>query len=183
MNKRTILLYSLGVLLLIGSLYYFLREEALAPDVSRSISQPKQEISFEKTAMVEEKNGKRLWELSAEAVNMDSKANKVYLTNVKGIFYSENGGSVNIIARKGVADTLTKEIFLEGEVTAVTNEGATFTAPNARWSGELRLFHANGGVKLTRGDTVMTGDTLDSDVDLEKVKIRGNAKVVRGGGV
>ena len=61
--------------------------------------------------------------------------------------------------------------------------GATFAAPNVRWSGELRLFYANGGVKLTRGDTVITGDTLDSNVDLEKVKIRGNAKVVRGGGV
>lgn len=183
MNKRTVLVYAVIVLVLGGSLYYFLKEENTSPAAPTPASQIKQEMSFEQTAMVEEKDGKRLWEISAETVNVDNKTKKVFLNNVKGIFYRENGGTVTILARKGIADTATKEVFLEGEVTALSStDGATFAAPKVRWAGEVRWFFAEGGVKLTRADTVVTGDKLDSDADMEQIQIRGNAKVLKGGG-
>lgn len=183
MSKRTILIVSVVGLLLTGCLYYFLREETTAPEAARTQNVPKQEVLFEKTAMIEEKDGKRLWEISAEAINVDATAKKVYLTNVKGAFYRDDGSSVNIIARKGVADTAKKEILLEGEVTAVSStDGASFAAPTMRWEGNIRWFFADGGVKYTRDDSVMTGEKLDSDVEMEQIKIRGNAKMVRGGG-
>lgn len=183
MNKRTILVYAGIGLVLLGCLYYFFREEPMTPAAPNPVSQSKQEVSFEKSALSEEKDGKRLWTINAESINVDSTSKKVYLTNVKGVFYRENGGTVDLTARTGVADTASKEIFLEGDVTAISStDGATFTAPQARWSGEVRWFFAEGGVKLTRDDTVVTGDKLESDAAMEQVRVRGNAKVVRGGG-
>lgn len=183
MNKRTALVYALAGLFLLGCLYYFFREETSAPEASRLQTTSKREISFEKTDLVEEKDGKRLWELSAEVAHVDETAKKIYLTNVKGTFYRDDGSSVTMIASKGVADTVSKEVFLEGEVSAVSaSDGATFTAPQVRWAGELRWFFADGGVKLIKQGTVITGDKLESDVNMEKVKVRGNAKVVSGGG-
>lgn len=183
MSKRIILVYAGIGLMLLGCLYYFFREEPAAPIAPRTVSQPKQEVSFEKSALSEEKDGKRLWTINAESINVDNTSKKVYLTNVKGIFYRENGGTVELIARTGVADTASKEIFLEGDVTAVSStDGATFTAPKARWSGEVRWFFAEGGVKLMREETVVTGDKLESDAAMEQIRVRGNAKVVRGGG-
>lgn len=183
MNRRTVFVYALAGLLITGGLYYFLREETGAPDAASPQNQPKQEVLFEKSALIEEQDGKKLWEISAEAINLDVVAKKVYLTNVKAVFYRDDGSSVNIIAHKGVADTASKEIVLEGEVTAVSStDGASFAAPTVRWAGNIRWFFADGGVKITRDDTVMTGDKLDSDVDMQQMKIRGNAKMVRGGG-
>jgi LPS export ABC transporter protein LptC len=183
LNKRTTLIYAIVGLLLSGCLYYFFREETIAPEVSRTQTPPKQEVLFENSAMVEEKDGKPLWKVSAEAITVDATAKKAYLTNVRGTFYRDDGSSVTLNARKGVADTASKEIFLEGEVTAMSsNDGATFTAPQVRWAGEIRWFFADGGVKLIKDNSVMTGDKLESDVNMEKIKIRGNAKVMSGGG-
>jgi LPS export ABC transporter protein LptC len=183
MNKRTILVYALAGLFLLGCLYYFFREETAAPEASRPQTTSKREMSFETTNLVEEKDGKRLWELSAEAANVDETAKKIYLTNVKGTFYRDDGSSVTMIANKGVADTVSKEVILEGEVSAASaSDGATFTAPQVRWAGEIRWFFADGGVKLVKQGTVITGDQFESDVDMEKIKVRGNAKVVSGGG-
>ena len=183
MKKKTIAIYALAGLLLVGCLYYFFRAEGITPEASSAKTPAKQEVLFENTALVEEKDGKRLWELNAEAVNVDVTAKKVNLTKVNATFYREDGSKVNVVAHSGIADIAKQEVFLNGEVTAVSAaDGATFTAPHVRWAGEIRWFFAEGGVKLVRDDTVITGDKLDSDVNMEKVKVRGNAKVRKGGG-
>lgn len=182
MNKRKIVLYALIGVFLTGCLYYFFRSESTPPDAALTETPRKQEVLFEKTSMVEEHDGKRLWELSAELINIDATAKKATLTNVKGVFYRDDGSSVTMIAQKGVADTASKEVVLAGEVTAVSsNDGASFSAPQVRWAGELRWFFAEGGVKFVKDGSIMTGDQLDSDVAMEQVKIRGNAKIVSGG--
>ena len=131
---------------------------------------------------MEEKDGKRLWEFSAGTATLDEATKKIYLTAVKGTLYRDDGSSVTLIANKGVADTVSKDVFLEGEVL-VKSEGddASFTAPNVRWAGQQRWLFADGGVKLVQRDTVISGDKLESDVAMEKIKVRGNAKVVSGG--
>jgi len=139
------------------------------------------DITFSGSSIVEHKNGKKVWELISESSQVDPKTNQVQMINLKGIFYRDNGGRIELIARQALLDTKTNDIFLDGDVKAVSSEGAVFTAPLARWSTKEQHFYGSGGIVLTREDTVITGDTIDSDANMEKVKVQGNAHAVKGG--
>jgi len=36
-------------------------------------------------------------------------------------------------------------------------------------------------VLLTKDDTIMTGDNIESDADMAKIKVYGHAKIIKGG--
>ncbi|SDF72423.1 LPS export ABC transporter periplasmic protein LptC [Sporolituus thermophilus] len=181
MKKTTYLLIACLVLLLAGGLYYFNKDEPLPQAPAQEVrSDPALNMVFTGNSLVEEKDGKRLWELSAESIELDQKTKQVYLKNLKGVIYQENGGKVEITARQATLDTKTRDIVLTGDIRATSSEGAILTAPSVRYAMSDRRFYGWGGVTLARGDTVVTGEKFESDGDFAKVRVQGNARVRKG---
>ena len=168
------------MILLVGGLYYFTKEEPANPLQTAQEAGDAKPV-FIGNSIVEEDNGKRLWELKAERMEVDPQTNAVKMFNLKGIFYKEDGSSIEITAPEANLDTKTKDILMAGNIKAVSSEGATFTAREARWEGKKRILYGTGDVTLTKDDTVITGDQIESDAKMEKVKVEGNARVVKGG--
>ncbi|BBB91578.1 MAG TPA: LPS export ABC transporter periplasmic protein LptC [Methylomusa anaerophila] len=184
MHKTAYIAIACGLIFLVGGLYYFLKEEPLPPAPPDSQAAGKQSIpnlTFSGSTIVEEKDGKRIWELSAEIIEADTSQNIATLKNIKGVFYQEKGGKIDIVAKEAVLDTKTKDISLQGDIQATASDGAVFTAPQAKWSDKNKVFSGTGGIKLIRGDTIITGDTIETDASMEKVKVQGNARVLTGG--
>ena len=185
MNKTAYLSLACVLLLLTGGLYYFFREEPVLPDNTPTIEQTKPQstanLTFAGSSIIEEKNGKKAWELNAETIEADAGGKLVYLKKLKGTFYQEKGGKVELVAQEGVLDTKTHNITLQGDVKATSSDGAVFTAPQGLYVEQTKTFYGTGGITLTRGDTIITGDKIDADTAMEKVKVQGNAKVVTGG--
>jgi LPS export ABC transporter protein LptC len=172
------------IVVLVGVLYYFVKEEPpLPPPLPAEVAQDTESgiMSYAGNELVEEQDGKRLWELNAETIEVDPNTKKATLKNMKGIFYRDNGGQITITAPQAFIDTQTKEILMVGEVHAVSSDGATFTAREARWFETDRHFLGTGGIKLTRDDTLITGDQIESDANMEKIKVQGHAYVQKGG--
>jgi len=182
-KKSTFLAIAVTLLLLAGGLYYFLREEPpMTPNAPReTVSDPAAEVTFSGTSMVEEQGGKRLWELSADKITVNQTTKMTRFYGVKGIFYQDNGSKVDLTAQEAVLDPTTKNISLNGDVRAVASEGAVFTAAQARWDGVLKRFFGSGGITFTREDVVITGDTIESDAGLEKIKVQGRSRALKGG--
>ncbi|MDR3592310.1 MAG: LPS export ABC transporter periplasmic protein LptC [Negativicutes bacterium] len=180
MKKNLYLAVACALLMLAGGLYYFFKEEPAAPPPVVAEKSPT-DITFAGSSIVEQINGKKVWELTSETAQADPDNNQVRLNNLKGVFYRENGGRIDLVARKALLDTKTRDIFLEGDIKAVSSDGAVFTAPLARWSANEQHIYGSGGIVLTREDTVITGDNIDSDANMEKVKVQGNAHAVKGG--
>lgn len=184
MKKTSYLAIACIVLLLVGGIYYFVKDEAIIPSPP-----PAQEASGDSAAglsyignsIVEERNGKRVWELIADNIEIDPQTKRAHLKNLKGIFYQDNGGKIEITSAQAELDTQTQDVVMEYEVKAVSSDGATFTARTARWDGKGRHFYGSNGIVFTRDDTIITGDKIDSDANMEKVKVQGNARVVKGG--
>lgn len=184
MKKTTYLMIACIILLLGGCLYYFVKDEPLSPPkepVQKTKNVQGSTLSYIGNSIVEEKDGKRLWELGAETIEMDMNTDKVNVSNIKAVFYQENGGKIDIMAPKAVIDNKTKNIVMTGKVNAVASDGATFTAQEAQWLGQEQRFLGSGDVVLTKDDTVMTGDKIEINSNMEKIKVYGNAKVVKGG--
>ena len=183
MKKSSFLAVAVTLLLLAGGLYYFLREEPLlTPKVPmQPVNDLTAEMSFSGTSMTEEQGGKKQWELSSDKITVNQATKIVRFHAVRGTFYQDNGGKVDLTAQEAAFDPATKNINLTGEVKAVSSEGAVFTAPQARWDGAQKKFFGSGGIAFTREDVVITGDTVESDAGLEKVKVQGQARALKGG--
>lgn len=186
MKKNTYILAACILLLVGGFVYYFVKDEpAPAPTptpTQASQSNPLENITFAGSSIVEEENGQRIWELSAEDIEVDPNTKLVHLRNLKGVFYQPNGKKIELIAKEGTLDTKTRDVVVVGEAKAVNSDGAVLTAQQFHYAGKERRLFGNGGVTLTRDDTVLTGDRLESTANLEKFKVQGNA-VIRKGGV
>lgn len=182
MNKKSYMLIVAILVFFVAGAYYLLKEESPAPAPAEVVNndQPRS-ISYSGNSIIEEKDGKRLWELGAETIEVDPNTKQAIIKNLKGVFYQDNGGKLEIVALQAVYDTKTHDIVMNGQVKAVSADGATFTAESARWAGENRRIYGSGGVTVTRDDTVIIGDRVESDANMQKVKVEGNARIRRGG--
>lgn len=182
MKKNTYIISACFLILLAGCLYYFLKDE---PFQQETASAPKEEqaatLSYVGNRITEEKDGKPLWELNAETIEIDVNTKNILLKNIKGTFYQDNGGKIDITAPQAVMDNKTKDIAMSGKVYAVASDGGTFTAQETHWTGQTQLFYGSGDVICTKDDTVMSGDVIESDKNMVKIKISGHAKIVKGG--
>lgn len=182
MKSKRYLAIACALLILTGGVYYFFWGSAAdSTDSPATPSQAPLNLTFSGSTIVEEEDGKKLWELNADTIEAAPTGNTIYLNNLKGTFYREKDGTVDISANRATLDTKTRDISMQGNIKAINSNGAVFTAPEAWWSGEPKHFTGVGGVTLTRGDTTITGDKLETDDKMEKFKIYGNAKVVTGG--
>lgn len=185
MNKTTYLAVAAAILLLLGGLYYFVKDESAAvPPTSQQTAQGQDNrFSFIGNSMVEEKDGKKIWEISAESIELNQETKMASIKNIKAVFYQDNGGTVELTSGQAVMNTETRDISLEGAVKASASDGATLTAEKLNYSAKDAMFYGTGGIKLLRGDTVITGDQLESDKNLEKVKVTGRALVQKKEGL
>ena len=181
MKKNTYILFACILFLLGWGLYYFFRAEA--PKTLPSV-QPQAEESakmlYSGNTLVQEKNGKKIWELTAEKIEVDTQSKNVQLKSVKGIFYQDNGGKLELTAPLAAMDNETKDVILQGRVEAIGEEGTSFSAQEIKWLDKEQKIYGTGNIILKKADTVITGDHIESDANIEKVKIQGNAHIQKG---
>jgi LPS export ABC transporter protein LptC len=169
------------IALLGGGLYYFLKTEPLAtapPDAPEAQSTDKVAMTLADNKITEEENGKILWELTADAIEVDPVTQNVLLHKVQGTFYSDKGTTLVVTSQEGSLDSQTKNVQLTGAVHAVASDGGDLTAPELLWQDQTKLLLGNGGVKVVKGSTILTGDKLEGDSVLNKIKVTGHAHVV-----
>lgn len=169
-------------MILAGCLYYFLKDEPFyQKEVATPQAEPATTMSYVGNSIIEEKDGKKLWELAAETIEIDANTKNIMLKNIKGTFYQDNGGKIDITAPIATMDNKTKDIAMSGKVKAIASDGATFVAEETRWLGKEQLFYGVGDVLVTKDDTVMSGDKIESDKNMVKIKVSGHAKILKGG--
>lgn len=182
MKKNTYLISACVIMILASGLYYFFKDEAF---YQKEAATPKEEpvttMSYIGNSIIEEKDGKKIWELAAETIEIDANTKNIMLKNIKGTFYQDNGGKIDITAPTATMDNKTKDIVMSGKVNAIASDGATFVAQETHWLGKEQLFYGSGDVLVTKDDTIMSGDKIESDKNMVKIKVSGHAKILKGG--
>lgn len=178
MKNKKLMIIACVIILLVGCVYYFTRDNS---DQQTDQDAGNVKPVFIGNEIIEEDNGRRLWQLKAERTEIDPQTKAVKMFNIKGVFYKKDGSSLEVVAPEANYDVNTKNILMVGNVKAVSSDGATLTAREARWEAAKRFFYGTGGITMTKDDTIITGDKIESDANMEKVKVEGNARVVKGG--
>ena len=119
--------------------------------------------------------------LKNSMVKRDKDKNTAYLKGIKGKVYRADGSFIDISADKGSAGMKSNDFFLEGNIKAVLNTGGELYADKISWNQEKELITATGHFKMHKDAYTATADSAVTTSAFKHIKLKGNAKVEKGG--
>ncbi|MDY4919635.1 MAG: LPS export ABC transporter periplasmic protein LptC [Phascolarctobacterium sp.] len=137
--------------------------------------------SLKNSVLQREQDGRKLWEFTVAEVENDRKKNISYLKGIKGKVYRKDGSYLDIVADKGTAAINKNDFSLEGNVKAVLTSGGELYTDYISWNQKTEQITAKGHVKLVKDEYTAIADEATTTSAFEKLKLKGNAKVTKGG--
>ena len=178
MRAKPILFGLLITAMVAGGLYYFLREEPLEDTKRESVVT---RMAFSGSHLTETQDGKPIWDLTARVMEVDSKTQWVYMTDMTGVLYRQNGTKIDVTGKQAVVDPKTRNVEITGGLTMKASDGPTFQAEQGRYVAKDRRIFASGAIRATKEDYVLTANELETDDQFEVITVKGNARIVKGG--
>lgn len=137
--------------------------------------------SLKNSVVKREKDGKPLWEFTVEEVVNDKAKNEAYLKGIKGKLYRNDGSYLEMTADKGSAGLKSNDFALEGNIKAVLNTGGELYADKITWNQAEDVIKAVGNFRLHKDSYTATADSAETTSAFKHVKLKGKAKVEKGG--
>lgn len=169
MNKK--FLISAVIIILIAGIYFLFRDDMAAEDGAKN-SAPAME--FTGTEMHEVENGKETWRLSVGHVKMGTDQNTAELEDIEGYFKNETV-ELHLTAKRGIAKRTEKSLYLEGEVTGTTTDGAVLHAENLTYDGKTGILSTDKAFTVEKGNHILSADSFTADRILQKIEAKGHA--------
>jgi LPS export ABC transporter protein LptC len=132
------------------------------------------EITLQQVHMVETRAGTKLWEVRADRVDVHEREGVTILSRmsrpIEVIFYSTEG-RLTCVANRATVDLKTKDMRLEGEVFARSDQGTELRTEALQWLAAPRRVQTDQPVWISRGNLVSQGRGLEAETSLERVRI------------
>ena len=174
-NKKLIAIVAAIVLALIGLIVYIMKDSG---DVSTTQNQNGQLVNFQGADLQEEKDGKLVWALSAEKIEYDPRTKAIVLTNLKGLFYQDDV-TTTITAPHAVLTGNRNSLDIDQGVTAINTDGAEFKTDALHFDNKTKTLTSKSAFTYNGKDITLTGDKLEGNMSLKKIKAIGNAKLTK----
>lgn len=172
-SGRKGLLMVFGVLIGVGGLS-LLGQQAQQPISPQPLPKVKADAELREVHLVETREGQKLWEVKADRVQAFEKEAKVQAREVtrpvEVILYTDQG-VVHASAGTVLLNLRTKDLTLEGNVKAASEQGTHLLTDSLSWSAERRRFFSDQEVVVVRGGLVNRGRGLEGEGGLERVRI------------
>ena len=179
-NKKVILSVLAGLIVAGGIIAWLMlggnKPVNVAPGVTAQMN-----ASLKNSVLKREQDGKKLWEFTVEEIVNDKSKNMAYLKGIKGKVYRNDGSYIDISADKGMAEITKNDFSLEGKVKAVLNTGGELYADKITWNQKSELIVATGHFKMVKDAYTATAEKAETTSAFKQLKLKGNAKVVKGG--
>lgn len=179
MDNKIKILIGAGIIFFICLVTWVIRTTPKAPPLKEKIDPPTV-MEYEGNTITEEKNGVKLWEMSADKIKIDSVTQLAEFDKVDGKFFQDDGKVLKVTANKGVYNQQTKDIHIEGEVVLYDADGAKLTSKNLDWTSKEEIITATEDVKIFREDVRATGDFASSSDGFKHFFMKGNVKILKG---
>ena len=142
--------------------------------------EPPTTMEYVGNTISEERNGVKIWELTAEKAIVDIKTQNAELRNLVGHFYQADGKSIELRAKYGIFDNSNKNVHVEGDVTVTTEDGAKLTSGKLDWINNDSMLIATEKVKIAKDDIRASGDRAESSDGFRNFKLKGRAHIIKG---
>lgn len=175
-RNRVTLAVVIVIAIFAAMLYMFMHPET-TPD-----QEPSQDklVEFQGSEVEEKQNGKLVWRLTADKIQIDPDTQIMYFTNPKALIVDEDGTQFIINSPKGTVDRQKRTIEIKPPVKAHTDKEDTLqTDGSVYYNMDTRMIKG-GKVEIHRHDhTHLKADAFETNSSLDKVTLTGHAQVTK----
>lgn len=180
MKKKIMAIIALFAVLIGGFMWYISDDGS---DITKKVKEqtPDRMMTYSGNVLKEEKDGKLIWEVTAETMQIDIQTNAVSMQNMKGTFYREDGTVTKLEAKEASYNQKKNIITMKGSIEASQSDGGTLKADKARYDGKKKHLYCDGNVEVNKDGYLVTGDHLLADQTSGKIRVDGNAHAIQIG--
>ena len=149
MNKKGKALAGIFAVLLVGLIVWAVNGIPEPPDVGDTPSQ--RIVNFDGNTISEEKNGKIIWTVTAENIEMDIDTKDASLINVKAVYNFEDGRTVELKAPKAIYKEKDHHLEITDGVEGKSSDGGKFSCKEVEWLSDKDML-------AMKGDGASAGD-------------------------
>jgi LPS export ABC transporter protein LptC len=188
--KRLKIAILLSILLIGGvvlvSLWVNLQDRKKAmeeAEMATGISTEGADQRLEKIRFVEEKQGKKTWELEAQAIRQYQEENILLLEDVKVIYYAKDGRSFTISGNRGKVHQDSKNMELVGNVVLISTDGYQLRTESMSYEHSSKQARTSDPIEFVGEQIRLTGKGMLIDMEAKTFKVLSRAKTQwKGGG-
>ena len=136
MNGKQKALVALGLLLFVCLVVWAVRTVPETPQVNKDQNDGPKVMSYDNNTISEEKDGVKIWDLTADHIDVDIDTRNAEMTGITGHFYQQDGRSAEVKADHASYDNTSKDIEIDGNVIITTSDGAELTSDQLLWTAE-----------------------------------------------
>lgn len=137
---------------------------------------------LEKICFVEEKHGKKTWELEAKAIYQYQGQNILLLEDVKVIYYAKDGRSFTLSGDKGKVHQDSKDMELVGNVILTSTDGYRLKTQSMTYQHLSKQVRTPDPVEFEGEQIHLTGKGMLVDMEAKTFKVLSQAKTQWKGG-
>lgn len=137
-------------------------------------------MSYQGNVITEEKDGRVIWQLTSDSIEVDVDTQDTNMRPVQGIFYSDDGRTLELTADEGRMERASGDIILSGSVRVTMSDGGSLTSRKLLWNAKESELAAEDDVTLTRADILVTGDRISTKDEFQQFRIAGHAHIEKG---
>jgi len=153
------------------------KEKSETGKVADRTSFPEQAI--ENFTLTHTSQGEKQWELEADRAEIYEREGKTIVQRLKIKFYDRGKITSILTASEGELYSQSSDMEVRGNVVVTSEqEKATLRTESLKWDSKRDKIVTDDWVRQERNNTIVTGQGLESDPELEKVIIKKNVKVI-----
>lgn len=138
-------------------------------------------VEFEGSHLEEKKDGKIMWSLTAEKIQIDPDTKIIYVTHPKLIVADVDNQEMTVTADNGVVDRTKRTMEVKPPIKAVTTDNSTLQTDGSVYYNMDTHLISGGKVLMQKSDgTELSGDSFETTPSLNNVTLAGHAKVTKG---
>jgi len=160
------------------SLWGNLREKKFSESTEKipKVSTGGADMRMEKVRFVEDKQGKKTWELEANSVQQYQDQNLMVLEDVKVTFYSKEGQTFILTGSKGKVDQSSRNVELVGDVVLTSSDGYQLKTQSISYRHSEKLVSTSDPVNIEGEQIRLTGIGMLVNMEAKTFKVLSQVK-------
>lgn len=151
-------------------------------DKAPKISTEGADQRLEKIHFVEEKQGKKIWELEAKTILQYQEQNLLLLEDVKVVYYAKDGRSFTLTGEKGKVYQDSKDMELTGNVVFASTDGYRLKTHSMSYKHSTKQARTPDPVEFEGEQIHLTGKGMLINMEEKTFKVLSQAKTQWRGG-
>lgn len=149
------------------------------PEPPDEVDVPQHKMTYDNNIITETKDGKVVWELKADYLEVVAETKQVTMIKVQGKYYTDDNRVLDLVGDTALFDEASGDIQLKGNVKSTSSDGYEMSCNVMNWAaGESKMVLTGDVVIKNNVENLLAkGDVAEATDGFNKLKLSGKAHI------